>query len=225
MEENQTKATTWSASIVGFGLNVFAVAVVLGVLASAQAQGLHPKYTLLDMLVYGAFLEIDETAYSPAIRAQIDQYQSRYDSYRSKRGTPTGGEARMVHAAKVRYERRLVAISTSANAHALAFAYVTDLAPCYEWEGSSDCPKLEAEFAAAYQKSHPTGPFSAYLPLLEAHRWICTAEGFEREGKSAEAMESRRLYGKGLTVARQSTSLLVRTAANELGERNQCNAS
>jgi hypothetical protein len=224
MAENRTKATMWGASIVGFGVKVFAAATVVGVLASAQAQVLHPKYTLLDMLVYGAFLEIDETSYSPEIRAQIDQYQSRYDSYRSKRSTPTGGEARMVHAAKVRYERRLVAISTSANADALAFAYVTDLAPCYEWEGSSDCPKVEAEFAAAYQKSHPTGPFSSYLPLLEAHRWICTAEGFERESKLAEAMESRRSYGRALAAARQSTSLLVRTATVELSERSQCNA-
>jgi len=128
----------------------------------------------------------------------------------------------MVYDAQVRYERRLVAASTSPDAHALALAYVTELQPCYEWEGFSDCPEREAMFAAKYLVSHPGGPFSQYLPLLEAHRWLCAAEAYESEKAPAEVSRSRQAYERALSVARQSSSLLVRTAAGELGARARC---
>ena len=128
----------------------------------------------------------------------------------------------MVFEAQIRYERRLVAMSTSPDVNALAMAYVTDLRPCYEWEGGSDCPEREAMFAARYQAAHPDGPFSQYLPLLEAHRWLCAAEGYVFENRPAEASRSRGSYENALAVASQSASLLVRTAATELGTRARC---
>jgi hypothetical protein len=124
----------------------------------------------------------------------------------------------------VRYERRLVAVSSSPEAPALAFAYVNTVKLCYEWEGGSECPKHEAQFAAEYQSAHPGGPFSAYLPLLEAHRWLCTAEGFEREHTPDGVVDSRMRYQKALSVAKMSASALVRAAAAELDKRDRCHA-
>src|SRR6185436_7927252 len=120
--------------------------------------------------------------YPADLRAQIEQHRKRWMAYKSPRPQPTErSERTMGIPVLVRYERRLVAVSSSPEAPALAFAYVNTVKLCYEWEGGSECPKREAQFAAEYQSAHPGGPFSAYLPLLEAHRWLCTAEGFERE--------------------------------------------
>ncbi len=130
----------------------------------------------------------------------------------------------MGYDAQVRYEGRLVAASTSPGADALALEYVTEMQPCYEWEGGSDCPEREATFAARYLRSHPGGPFSQYLPLLEAHRWLCAAEAYESEKAPAEATRTRQAYDRALSTARQSSSLLVRTAAGELGARARCRA-
>jgi hypothetical protein len=183
------------------------------------------QYQLIDVLVFGADVKIDTTPYEPDVQAQIEQHLRRFEAYKSKRVRPTGSsELAMVYGARVRYERRLVAVSNALEADALALAYVTDLAPCYEWEGFHDCPEHEAVFAARHQAAHPTGPFSQYLPLLEAHRWLCAAEGYDREKSPAEAARTRRSYAQALSVARRSESLLVRTAAVELGSRARCHA-
>jgi hypothetical protein len=197
--------------------------MALSALVSADTQRSLPGYPLIDVLVFGADLKIDLTPYSAGVRAEIEERRQRFDAYESKRSRPTpDSELAMVFAAQSRYERRLVAMSTSPEVDALAMAYVTDLRPCYEWEGGSECPEREAGFAARYQADHPSGPFSQYLPLLEAHRWLCAAEGYESEKKPAEAARSRGSYEKVLAVALQSASLLVRTAATELGTRARC---
>ena len=128
----------------------------------------------------------------------------------------------MVLDAWVRYERKLAAVSDNPGVAALAMAYVKDLRPCYEWEGFHDCPEHEAKFAEQYQGAHPNGPFSAYLPLLAAHRWLCAAEAYEYEKQPADAQRSRQLYQERLLVARASRVLLIRTAAERLAARGNC---
>lgn len=200
--------------------------IALSTLGSADAQRPLPGYRLIDVLVFGADLKLDLTSYPAGVRDQIEEHRRRFNAYESKRYKPIGdSELAMVFAAQSRYERRLVAISTLPGANALAMAYVTDLRPCYEWEGGSDCPEREAVFAARYQAAHPRGPFSHYLPLLEAHGWLCAAEGYESENMPGEAARSRASYKKILAVALQSASLLVRTAAQELGARDRCHPS
>jgi hypothetical protein len=41
-----------------------------------------------------------------------------------------------------------------------------------------DCPEHEAKFAEQHLAKNPDGPFSAFLPLLIANRWLCAAEGY-----------------------------------------------
>lgn len=209
--------TRWCASI-----------TVMGVLASlafvsTERLGAMAGYSLLDVLVWGTDIKIDVPSYPPDVRAQFSQLRQRSDRYRSARRRPAGSsELAMVYDAQVRYERRLIAASTSSGADALAVAYVNELHPCYEWEGFHDCPEREAAFAAKYQASNPTGPFSQYLPLLEAHRWLCAAEAYEFEKAPAEAARAQRAYEQALSAASQSASLLVRTAALELKTRARC---
>jgi len=205
----------WSIAVAGF--------LATSALASAESQNALPTYSLLDVMVWGADLRMDATTYAPDVKAQIEELRQRSEAYRSKRVKPPGSsELGMVYNAQVRYERRLVAASTSPGANALALAYVTELQPCYEWEGFSDCPEREATFAAKYLTSHPAGPFSQYLPLLEAHRWLCAAEAYESEKAPTEATRTRQAYEQALSTARRSSSLLIRTAAGELGARARC---
>lgn len=128
----------------------------------------------------------------------------------------------MVQFAQVNYERRLVAVTNDPRAPALAAEYVDSLRPCYEWEGFHDCPEREAEFADEYQAAHPNGPFSTYLPLLAAHRWLCAAERYEYEKNPTEAARSRRNYQERVSAAQKSRALLIRTAAERLAGRERC---
>jgi len=128
----------------------------------------------------------------------------------------------MVHTAREGYERRLVAAARRSGVEALAQRYVDDLKPCYEWEAFHDCPEREARFAEQYLAANPTSPFREFLQLLVAHRWICTAEGYEREEMPQEAARARRAAEPSLATALQSRPLLIRTAAQELKELGRC---
>ena len=180
---------------------------------------------LLDVLVWGTHMPIDPGAYSGELRAEVERHLSRANAYRSTTTPPAFAEGEMVHAAQVSYERRLAAISDAPSASALAVAYVKDLRPCYEWEGFHDCPEREAKFADGYLVAHANGPFSAYLPLLAAHRWLCTAEAYEYEKRPADAETSRQLYQQRVLIAQASRVLLIRTAAERLAARGKCFAT
>jgi hypothetical protein len=203
--------------IVAAGLTVWAVGL------SAQAPGARARDALVDMLVWGADLPLDLSAYSPKVKAELERHLLRYKGYRSERRRPVkAGALEMVYTAWVRYERKLVAVSGDPRAPALAAAYVESLRPCYEWEGFHGCPEREATFAAEYQTAHPGRPFSECLPLLAAHRWLCAAEAYEYEKRPEDAARSRRAYEQTIPIARQSKALLVRLAAEGLAERGRC---
>jgi len=200
---------------------VIALALVVASIAHAQSPS---SYRLLDVLVFGAFLQVDASAYSPEVRNQLQQHIKRSESYRP-RPRPAKQEPRvmeMVHTAREGYERRLVAAARRSGVEALAQRYVDDLKPCYEWEGFHDCPEREARFAEQYLAANPTSPFREFLQLLVAHRWICTAEGYEREEMPQEAARARRAAEPSLATALQSRPLLIRTAAQELKELGRC---
>lgn len=208
--------STWTRILVAF------VAAWIVVSAPAVDAAAH---SLIDVLVFGADLTIDRSAYPEDVKRAMDAHRRRFSAYRSTRTKPRGrgaGELAMVRDAAIRYERRLVAMTSDPDAPTLAIAYVSELRPCYEWEGFHDCPEREARFAAAYQKAHPAGPFRHYLPLLEAHRWLCAAEGYDYENVPTEAARARQSYQSALAVAKRSRSVLVRTAAEELAIRDTC---
>ena len=131
----------------------------------------------------------------------------------------------MVYTAQTNYERKLATFSDDPRTADMARAYVESLRPCYEWEGFHGCPEHEAQFADEYSATHPNSPFSEYLPLLAAHRWLCTAEAYDYEQKPAEAERSRRAYETRLEVALRSKDLLLRTAAQRLAARRRCMAN
>jgi len=204
--------------------SVLAFLLIQPATLATQTVG-NPADALLDLLVWGTHVKINPEAYDAALKLEIQQYLRRALAYRSDGPLSLGGESAMTDDARIRYERRLVAVSDDPTSPEMAAAYVKSLQPCYEWEGFHDCPEREAQFADEYQAAHPSGPFSAYLPLLAAHRWLCTAEAYEYEQRPVDAERSRRAYQARLELARQRKDLLVRAAAERLGARARCFAS
>jgi hypothetical protein len=187
------------------------------------AQGGGPADALLDLLVWGIHMPIDAAAYSEPIRSEVIAYRQRADAYRPSSAAPDGdGVMRMVHAARMGYERRLVAATPDPRAQALAKEYVEALSPCYEWEGMSDCPAREAQFADEYINRHVDSPLVSYLPLLAAHRWLCAAELFDFEKSPDEALSANRRYAVRLAQARRSNNILIHAAAEQLAARHSC---
>lgn len=176
---------------------------------------------LLDLLVWG----VEPASVPLALRAEVEGHLRRFNAYKPKPAPPVSKDSRemgMVRSTRVKYERLLAAASDDVQAPALAMDYVDRLRPCYEWEGLHDCPEREAEFAANYRAEHPAGPFSAFLPLLEAHRWLCAAEAYDFEKKSSAAVRCRKAHEQALAAARRSPSKLVRAAADGLALRGRC---
>lgn len=202
--------------------------VVLVMASSASAQPSRVvEDVLLDMLVWGAHMgPLRVEAFADPLKAELVTYLRRIATYRSARPAPPRRDrlGTMVYSANVSYERRLAATASGPEVARLAAAYVTDLRPCYEWEGFNDCPEREALFADRYQAAHPRGPFNSYLPLLAAHRWLCAAEAFEREGRLSDRVRALQLYGERLATALASSSSLVRAAAVRLSTRATCYA-
>jgi len=191
---------------------------------SSGAQLKEPRHQLLDVVVFGAFLRADVSAYSPEVRSLLLQHIKRSESYRPRPRPEDSKEPvmGMVYAARESYERRLVASVNTAGVETLAQRYVDDLRPCYEWEGYHNCPEAEAKFAEQYLKQNPRTPFRELLTLLAAHRWLCAAEGYKYEEKPLDAALSARASEPHLARALKSRSLLIRTAAQELKARDGC---
>jgi hypothetical protein len=189
--------------------------------ASAQAPSTASD-RLLDLLLRGID-RVTVSAYDPALRPELENVVRRKKVYRSRRRDPVSPwELKVVYDGRVGYERLLVSMTDDPAAPALAAKYADELRPCYEWEGYHGCPEREAAFATAYLKSHPGSPFSEYLPLLAAHRWLCAAEAYKFEKNPKDAARSRRAYDAALATARESSSALIRAAAEALNARGTC---
>ena len=202
------------------------VSLVLGVVLTGGAaqSAVTAGDTLVDILVFGLVVPgVDLNAYPQDVRQPLEGLLQRAKGYVSRRPRPPGPSLEsMVYEARVRYERLLVAFADDPTSQALAASYVDRLTPCYEWEGYHDCPEEEALFAADYLKTNPTAPFREFLPLLAAHRWLCTAEAYGYEKRPADAARSRRAHEDAIATARQSSDVLVRAGAEALMVRGHC---
>ena len=189
----------------------------------AQVSARASRYTLLDVVVFGTWLEVDRSNYPPDVRSALQQHLMRWKTYEPRpRPTDLRPLLEMVSDARESYERRLVSAAETTGGERFAQQYVDALRPCYEWEGFHDCPEREATFAEQYQQKNPTSPFREFLHLLIAHRWLCTADGYEFEGQPQDAARARRAAEQPMATSLNSPSLLIRTAAQELKARGRC---
>lgn len=202
--------------------SVFTVLLLMGAVAGAQRAELTPEDRILQLVVWGNYLRFDPTQYPEPLRSEVAAYLRRANAYVSARPEPTNGEMDRVRTAYVEYERRLIASTSDRRAVALAVDYVDALGPCYEWEGFSECPANEAQFADAYINQHVDSPLNQYLPLLAAHRWLCAAELFEFENKPEEVQRAKQRYAIRIAQATKSRSVVIRMAAERLAAKPTC---
>ena len=179
---------------------------------------------VLDVVVFYADTPRDLERYPLQVRQELQRFLERARAYRPRsRPARPGSEMGMVYAAREGYEAKLAASTAAAGAPRLAQDYVDALRPCYEWEGFHDCPEREALFAEQHLRDRPDTPFRDLLRVLAAHRWLCTAEGYEYEQKPSEALRARRAYEEALKIATvDSRSALMTTAASELKASGRC---
>jgi hypothetical protein len=211
---------------------IAAVLFIIACLANPQGVGIQTSRpatsrAVLDLVVFYADPPRDIERYPLQVRQDVRRFLVRARAYTPRPRPPRlGSEMRMVYAAREGYERKLVAAAGIAGAPRLAQQYVDALRPCYEWEGFHDCPEHEAVFAEQHLRDRPDSPFRDFLRLLAAHRWLCTAEGYEYEQKPAEALRARRAHEEALTIATEhSRSVLMTTAADELKASGRCHAT
>jgi len=205
-------------------LRVTLSGIVIGLASlGLSVQTRTPEDALLAALVWGEYHRIDSSAYPPQVKAELERARQRFVTYRTARRRPVKSSVEeMLYDAMVRYEGLLMAFTSDRKAQALAVRYVDRLRPCYEWEGFHGCPEREASFANEYLAANPNGPFKEYLPLLAAHRWLCTAEAYDYEKRPEDAARSRRESDAAIQTARRSADLLVRAGAEALQARRRC---
>jgi len=182
---------------------------------------------VLDVVVFYADAPRNVDRYPLPVRQELQRFLQRARAYRPRSRTAgLGSEMRMVSAAREGYEAKLAASAAVAGAARLAQEYVDALRPCYEWEGFHDCPEREALFAEQHLRDRPDTPFRDLLRVLAAHRWLCTAEGYEYEQNPTQARRARRAYEEALKIATtDSRSALMTTAASELKASGRCHAT
>ena len=199
------------------------VAAVLVTSASAQVTTPAQRFTLLYAVVF--YGTPPTSGYDADVLRESQQFAQRAASYRPRPRPPgLGSEMTMVYAAREGYERKLVA-AAGPGVDRAAQQYVDELRPCYEWEGFHDCPEREATFAETYLSVNPDSPFRELLELLTAHRWLCVAQAYEREGAVEAATRARSAYSARLQRSLKTQSPMLRTAARELEAHGHCFSS
>ena len=208
------------------------LAIVVALLSGAYGQA-DDSDPVLKRLVFGCQSGVTHVPLAErdgAVSARWRELGERCQAYAARTPAPAADSLEgMVALARWSYEQRLFAVAGGDVADE-AGRYVAALRPCYEWEGFHDCPEREAAFADRYLKAHPSSPFAAYLPLLAAHRWLCTAEAYEYEmtsgvlaSKPGVGLTRARLsYAQRLETARASRDPLIRVAADALAARGAC---
>jgi hypothetical protein len=192
---------------------------VLVTSASAQVAISSPFRLLQAVVFYGT---PPTSGYDADVLREARQFAQRAANYRPRpRPTGLGSEMRMVYSAREGYEGKLVA-AAGPGTERLAQQYVDDLRLCYEWESFADCPEREAVFAEKYLAANPNSPFRELLEMLTAHRWLCVAEAYEREGQADAAARARRAHQAQLASSLKAQSPMMRTAARELQTRGRC---
>ena len=204
-------------------------AACLVMLALQQAQ--RPK-SVRDALLFGGFGYSNYEAIADAAAAARWQEIQRRASFAMSRLRPPpehAGAIKLVWEKRLHYERLFNAVSVRGGLRddelwvaEEAVDFVEGMRPCYEWEGFSECPWREAEFADVWLRLHPRSRFAAYLPLFAGNRWICAADGFDLEKESAKAADARRRATDRLTQAAAGKDPLFALVAKQMLADPRC---
>ena len=158
---------------------------------------------------------------SADVKARVRNFQKRAKAFRSQlpQEKRAPGPEQYTHDKKIQLERGMVALIPAPGIaqQARDFALTAPLA--YEWEGMSDGPLAEAEFAEQYLESHSRTPLAPYLKLFLAHRQRCAFETLTLQRKEQAAIQAAKKYRTYLASALTDPDPLVRFIAADFEKR------
>lgn len=204
-------------------------ALGLVVLLAAQTPRIA---SLRNELLFGGFDRNVAAIPDPAAAGRWNEVQRRAALSMSRLRPPSShsSEMSMAWGKRRHYERMFAAVALpyyATDQDELVLAeevadFVEGMRPCYEWEGFSDCPLREAEFAEFWIRHHPHSSFAAFLPLFAGNRFLCAAEGFDHEKESAKAVDARRRATGYLTQAAGGKDPLFKLVASQMLADPKC---
>lgn len=185
------------------------------------------RHSVRDALLFGGFdYRNYEAIPDPAAAARWQEVRRRAERALSRLRPPPehSGLFHMVWGKRQHYERLLYAVGVPGGNTKDAELWVAEEAadfvegmrPCYEWEGSSECPYREADFAEYWLRHFPQGHFAEFLPLFAGNRWLCTADGHEFNKDSVKAAEARKRGMAHLTRAAAVSDPLFALVAKQM---------
>jgi hypothetical protein len=166
-----------------------------------------------------AITRVKASALAEPLRGRFTSFCDRFARFRSSlsdAGLPREGPERAVREKRRHVERAIVALIPRDGIEALAADYARHATIHYEWEGMSDGPLAEAEFAETHLHEQPESPIRPYLGLFILHR-LRYAEAFlasERRLEASAAAAARSSRYRSAALA--DPDPLIRALATDL---------
>jgi hypothetical protein len=151
-------------------------------------------------------------------RRRLEEYVSRRKSFRSKLIEPKDMTfpADEGFREKQWLEGAIVSLVDAPGIEETAADYASKAKLYYEWEGLSEGPLTEAQFAETYLSANPATPIKPYLLLFLLHRYRCAYECLDFEKNLAERAKAAQKYQLYLKEARQHPDPLIGLVADDI---------
>jgi len=140
-----------------------------------------PQPSLTDVVLFANFplSSLSPDAYTANHRACVEDYVAVAKSFFSE-DKNAGSEDERISLRHWRLERHITAIlGMESRGDAEKFAAGVPLG--LEWEGMSEGPMIEADYAQQWLERYPSSPIKPFLHLFAAHRFRAAYETASRE--------------------------------------------
>lgn len=167
----------------------------------------------------------DIKVFPEKIRSRVKIYLDRRTRFRSQLNLPKPSKQdRDYFIRKVGYEKKeelergMVSLVGRKGIESVAADYAHHAILFYEWEGFSDGPLAEAQYAENYLDKNPETPLEPYLILFLTHRYRIVFECLGYENKTQEQEKASLKYRLYLKKAKEHEDPLVRVAGQEIDQ-------
>jgi hypothetical protein len=182
----------------------------------AWADDQRPKPSLTDVVLFATFplSSLDSSKYAGEQRACVERYLSAAKPNLSTE-TKTNKEDQIIAIRRWRLERHIDVIhGPTARRDAGQFAAGVPLS--LEWEGMSEGPLIEADYAEQWLKRYPQSPIIPFLHLFAAHRFRAGFEAAGRKHAKGLIPIAAAKYQYHLQAARSAKNDKIACIANDM---------
>ncbi len=164
--------------------------------------------------------KIDVQEYPEAVRKRLIEYQERSKRFHSRIKSPNGSwEEKVIFKKKTYVEQGIVALISTKGIEEAAARFAKDAPLYYEWEGYSEGPLYEAEFAENYLIKYPQTFLKPYILLFLVHRYRVSHECLGYENSYQKQAEVSEKYHKYLNEAKNEKDPLIGLVADDIDKQ------